>query len=371
MHWEVAVSDDEMIELWEESFTSDDRKLDRQERKRATKQDRSKYKKTDRAKRKKKVTSDSEGLLRGRVLSVMPQKMTVDCEGKEFSCVLRGVLKKERTHAKNLVAVGDIVLFDDLGGDEGVVVQVEPRHSQLSRSDSLQHRKRHIIAANLDQVLVTVSVVDPILKPSLVDRYIIATRQGGMTPVVVVNKIDLLEEGTVDEQVQYEQFLEAYTKAGVQVLPVSVEGNIGIDALRQCMKNRASVFSGQSGVGKSSLINIITGLDLPVGETVAKTRKGSHTTTRAHLVTLEGGGWCVDTPGIKSFGVWDLDKEQIQQAFEEIWALRDDCGFSNCTHTHERDCAVKKGVEEGSIAPIRYQSYMDLMHAVDEKQFRR
>ena len=166
------------VSQWEDAFETEDKKLSRQQRKKASAQDRSKYKKTDRAKFSKgvdihkniKISRDK--LLRGRVLSIISQGMVVESEGKSWTCTLRGLLKKERTLAKNLVAVGDFVLFETISEKEGLIAHVEPRHSVLSRADTLSQRKQQIIAANIDQVFVTVSVVDPSLKPSLVDRYL-------------------------------------------------------------------------------------------------------------------------------------------------------------------------------------------------------
>jgi ribosome biogenesis GTPase len=247
----------------------------------------------------------------------------------------------------------------------------------LSRADNLSRRKEQVIAANIDQVLITVSVVDPPIKPPLVDRYIIAARKGGMEPVIVLNKIDLLKSETKDpilvavENEIYEEFLVAYAQADIPIVSVSVETGEGLERLREVMKGKASVFSGQSGVGKSSLINAITGLDLRVGETVEKTKKGSHTTTTAQLVPLEFGGWCIDTPGIKSFGVWDLKKEEIEKYFSEIHAIGLKCKFLDCTHTHEAQCAVIEALEQEEIPPMRYESYQALIDSLSEKHVRR
>ncbi len=310
----------------EDQYFGHHRKEEKAHRKETKAKDRSKYKKTDKAKYQQSIEKDKiakmgdEAFLEGRVLSIIPQGIVVACEGQEIVCALRGLLKKERTQYKNLVTVGDFVLFQR-SGDEGVIAQVKPRRTLLSRADNLSRRKEQLIAANIDQVLITISVVNPPLKPPLVDRYIIATQRGEMDPVIVINKIDLLDpklhpevDSTIREQEQalLEEFLMAYQLAGIPVIPVSAETGEGIDALRDAMKDKASVFSGQSGVGKSSLINAMTGLDLRVGETVEKTKKGSHTTSTTNLLPLSFGGWCVDTPGIKSFGVWNLQRNDVE-----------------------------------------------------------
>jgi len=364
----------------EQQYFGDERKVSKVERKKRQAQDRSKYKKSDQQKQAKEDPSSNivaEGKLRGRVLSIQSRGILVENESKEYLCTLRGALKKEKSSFKNLITVGDFVHFELLADQEGVIAAIEPRHSILSRADNLSRRKQQLIAANIDQVLITVSVITPLLKPPLVDRYIIAAMKGKMAPVVLVNKIDLLEKNTTDdprflEQSElYKAFIEAYAQSAIPVIAISVETGEGMEQLRAVMKDKASVFSGQSGVGKSSLINKITNLNLPVGETVAQTRKGAHTTTTAQLIPLEFGGWCIDTPGIKSFGVWDLQADEIEGYYEEIHQRGLTCKFPNCTHTHESDCAVKTAVESGEIAPLRYSSYLSLLETVDDVHKRR
>jgi ribosome biogenesis GTPase len=333
--------------------------------------DRSQYKKTDQRQQAKKQTEfvPDDKLQRGRVLSIASQGIVVESEEQILTCTLKGSLKKDKTQFKNLVTVGDFVLFEKIGANEGLIAHVEPRRTVLSRAENLSRRKEQLIAANIDQVMITISVVSPALKPSLVDRYIIATQKGGMDPLIVVNKIDLLENG--EEMDLYQDFLTAYQSAGISVIPVSAETGQGIEELKKAMKDKASVFSGQSGVGKSSLINAVTGKNLRVGGLVEKTNKGTHTTTTAQLIPLEMGGWCIDTPGIKSFGVWDLDKEVVEHYFPEIFNCGANCKFPDCGHLHEAGCAVIEAVEKGEISLLRYESYQMLMQSIGESHFRR
>lgn len=366
----------------EEHYFGRTRREGKLERKRATAKDRSKYKKTDQDKYLKSLDKEREGKLakqdwlEGRVLSIIPQGIVVDWNGQRISCILKGMLKKDKTQAKNLVSVGDIVLFELISPQEGVIAHVKPRRTILSRADNLSRRKEQLIAANIDQVLITVSVVNPPLKPPLVDRYIIATQKGNMEPIIVVNKIDLLQSDEDSELIEveriiYQEFLEAYQQAGIKVISVSTTTGEGLDELKEAMRDKASVFSGQSGVGKSSLINAVTGLNLRIGETVEKTKKGSHTTSTTHLIPLEFGGWCIDTPGIKSFGVWDLKSEEIEQYFPEIHECGLRCKFLDCNHTLEGDCAVIQAVEKGEISLMRYESYQALRQSVSEEYLRR
>lgn len=362
----------------EEHYLKDRRKETRQERREMTARDRSKYKKTDADKRKELFDPKrmlAEGLVRARVISIASQGVAVQREEEIWHCELRGALKKEKTQQKNIVAVGDYVWVAKKSAEEGSICAVEPRKTVLSRADNLSRRKEQIIATNIDQVLITASVVDPLLKPSLIDRYIIAARKGGMDPIIVVNKIDKLsEQGSaiaVSEAEVYQECLQAYQKASIPIIGVSAATGEGLEELHREMRDCSSVFSGQSGVGKTSLINYLTHLNLRVSETVARTRKGSHTTTSANLISLPSGGWCVDTPGIRSFGVWNLSASELQGYFTEIYEVGRKCAFTNCTHSHEMHCAVKTAVEAQEISFMRFMSYQALMQSIQEEHVRR
>lgn len=363
----------------EEELFPETRRQSKLERKIASRTDRSKYKKSDRDQLRKQEASalpsdvTEEDLKRGRVLSITGLEMLVDSDGHEYQCVLRGRFKKDRTRMKNLVAVGDFVLFSETSAGEGVIDHVEERKTILSRADNISRRKKQILAANIEQVLITVSVVEPVLKPSLIDRYIIATLRGGMKPVILLNKMDLLENEEVEEvlretdRIMSEEVLKAYEAIDIPVICMSIETGEGTEALRDVMKDKASVFSGQSGVGKTSLINLITGSEFRTKGVVSKTRKGSHTTTTARLLPLEFGGWCVDTPGIGSFGVWDLEIEDVEGYFEEIHTCGQNCKFADCAHLHEPGCAVIEAVEKEEISSLRYESYHSLIKSIAEK----
>jgi ribosome biogenesis GTPase len=361
----------------EEEHYPGHKKTYRKERKRLSAKDRSKFKKTDREKYEKGLREElqkklsKKELKRGRVLSITSQGALVDVDGNFFICSLRGLLKREKKGMKNLITVGDFVFIEEGEEGEGTIADIEPRKSRLSRRDSLSRRKEQLIAANIDQVLITMSVVSPPLKASLIERYIIATKKGNMNPVVIINKIDLLTPEHKDEKELLKECKKALKNEGIPVLPISVLTGVGLDALKDAMKGKASVFSGQSGTGKTSLINAVTGDSFAVGATVKKTKKGSHTTTSAHLIPLQFGGWCIDTPGIKSFGVWDLEPDEIRGYFTDIFSLGYHCKFPDCTHIHEKDCAVIQAVQEGKLSLFRYQAYKNLMETIEEEHKRR
>ncbi|MBM3200841.1 MAG: ribosome small subunit-dependent GTPase A [Chlamydiae bacterium] len=339
-----------------ESFEFEETRRDfKKERKLFTKQDRSKYKKTD---QEKIVRPDLKGEI-GRVISLEPSTYFIlTSDDQLITATLKGTLKLEKTRNNNMIAIGDFVEFTRLKQDQGIITGIKQRKSVLARA---KDKHRHLIAANVDQVLIVSSATSPNLKISLIDRYIIATRQGNMDPVIVINKIDL-----IDPQDPILQEVDAiYSKLNIPVIKVSAYTKEGMKDLRLVMENKTSVFSGQSGVGKTSLINEITSSNLRVGDIVKKTQKGAHTTTKATLIPLLPSGFCIDTPGIKSFGIWELSIEEIQNYFTDFLAYP--CKFPDCMHIHEPGCGVKEALENGSISLHRYQSYITLIEEVQNE----
>ncbi len=342
---------------FEEEFHARDRKQFRKMRKHAQDTDRSKFKKTDQV---VQEFSAQENAHKGRVLSISGEGSVVESDGKQYLCSLKGFLKKEKNLTKNLIAVGDWVEFQIISEKEGAITAVLPRTTILSRTD-ISGKKEQLIAVNVDIVVICVSIFEPPLKPSLIDRYLIAAEKGKLTPIIVVNKIDLLE----GEKELYDAFLEAYEPLGYPILSISTKTGVGIEILRNLLQNKTSVFSGQSGVGKSSILNACFGLTLKTGVLTQKTAKGAHTTSMAELITLPNGGYCVDTPGVRSFGVWSLKKEDVIEHFREF---KSRCQFPDCSHTSEPNCRVVKNVKNGKIPALRYQSYLTLMNEVQTQK---
>ncbi len=343
---------------YEENYFQDkDRKEARKERKRRSDADRSKFKKTDQ----KKETNEQidESLHRGRVLAISGEGAWVESEGVQYLCLLKGILKKEKKLAKNLITVGDYVRFEATSDKEGSIAHIEERFSTLSRTD-ISGKKEQLIAANIDQVFIIVSVVEPPLKPALIDRYLIAAAKGNLHPIIVINKSDLLSDNT-EESDRYKEFLAAYEPLGFPILSMSSKTGAGIEAMRSLMKDKTSVISGQSGVGKSSLLNAAYQLKLKIGDLSIKTVKGSHTTTVAILIPLPNGGYCIDTPGIRSFGLWRLSREEVDTHFTDIADLSVKCHFTDCMHVNEPKCAVLKALHNGDLPLMRYESYSTLL----------
>ncbi len=337
---------------YEEQFHGQERKKWRKERRLAQTSDRSKFKKSDQEKKVGVEIDPKWG--RGRVVAITGEGVWIDINGERTLASLKGLLKKDKLQTKNIVAVGDFVRFTD----DFAIAHIEERYSFLARTD-VSGRKEQLIAVNIDQAIIAISVVNPPLKAALVDRYLIAAEKGNIHPIIAINKIDLLDEASASEKMRYQEFLLVYEKLGFPILSISTKKIIGLDGLKSLLKNKTTVFSGQSGVGKSSLINTAFGLNLKIGELAQKTSKGSHTTSTAELIALPGGGYCVDTPGIRSFGIWKLRKEEVVKHFHDLTGHG--CKFPDCLHINEPDCGVLKGLEKGEISPLRYESYRTLI----------
>lgn len=348
----------------EEHFHSRDRKQSRKDRRHAQESDRSKFKKSDLRPEDAPLPPDDPNLKRGRVMAISGEGIRVDVEGTEFLCTLKGLMKKEKLQLKNPIAVGDKVLVLPTASTEGSIAFIEKRTSVLSRVD-VSGKQEQLIAVNIDQVLITSSLLQPPLKPALIDRYLIATEKGNMHPVILINKIDQLNHAPEDVKQLYREFLEAYERLGIPILSISTVDGTGLDNLRAIMKNKASVFSGQSGVGKSSLLNAAFKFDLAIGDLTQKTYKGSHTTTTARLLALPDGGFCIDTPGIRSFGVWKLQKEDIVRHFREFEPYAHKCRYPDCTHLNEPSCAVQAALLDGELSAIRFESYQTLLDEIE------
>jgi ribosome biogenesis GTPase len=296
---------------------------------------------------------DVQSLVRGRVLAVHGLISTVQADdGSLHPCATRRLLKTLSTDQRHVVAAGDWVLFRASKNNEGSIERVEPRNTVLSRA---VRGRQQIIVTNVDQLLIVTSAAEPYLKPNLIDRFLISAHKTGLRPLICVNKIDLVDPASLAPLVG------VYSQMGYRVLLLSAQTGLGIDRLRRAMAGRSSVVAGQSGVGKSSLVNAIDpSLHLRVSAVSADTQKGRHTTTTARLVPLSIGGYVVDTPGIRQFQLWDVIPAEVAGYFRDIRPYVNHCKFPDCTHTHEADCAVKNAVADGRLDLRRYESYCQL-----------
>jgi ribosome biogenesis GTPase len=291
--------------------------------------------------------------LPGRVLSVHGLTSVVQtADGRLFRCATRGVLKSLSTDLRHVVVAGDEVVFTPFDSDQGVIERVEPRRTVVSRTS---RNRQHILVSNVDQLLIVSSAAQPALKPNLIDRMLVEAERMQITPIICINKIDLADPADL------QPLAGVYGQMGYEVVLMSVAQGIGIDRLRRFVKGKQSVVAGQSGVGKSSLLNAIEpGLDLKVGKVSAENEKGRHTTTVARLIPLDAGGYVVDTPGIRQFQLWDVVPEELANYYRDIRPYVSHCRFANCTHQHEVDCAVKDAVADGRLDVRRYESFCHL-----------
>ena len=299
---------------------------------------------------------DEKTCLHGRVLSVHGLASTVRAEdGRVYRCATRRLLKTLSTDQRHVVAAGDRVLLrpiEQTDVDEGIIERVEPRSGSLCRTS---RGRQHIIVTNIDQVLIIASAAQPRLKPNLIDRMLVTAEKGRIRPIVCINKIDLVEPASL------EPLVGVYSQMGYQVLLLSAKTGFGTDRFARVLTDRESVVAGQSGVGKSSLLNAVDeSLDLPVAAVSADTQKGRHRTTSATLLPLSFGGYVVDTPGIRQFQLWDVIPEEVAGLYRDLRPYVSHCRFPNCTHTHEADCAVKNAVADSRLDERRYESYCHL-----------
>jgi ribosome biogenesis GTPase len=285
--------------------------------------------------------------------------------GEIMDCRIKGKLRMKEVRTTNPVTVGDRVLFDiqndetSESGQNGVIYEIEQRRNYIIRKASNLSKESQIIAANVDQAFLIVTVNYPVTLPGFIDRYLISAEAYRIPASLVFNKLDLYNEKDYEK---LEELLQTYESIGYKCYQVSAEKNFNIDPLRESMRGKISLLSGHSGVGKSSLLNCLEpSLNLKTSEISKFHLQGKHTTTFAEMFEMEGGGYLIDTPGIRGFGVIDMAKEEISHYFPEMFGLLDQCRFFNCTHVHEPGCAVKAAVEIGEIPMTRYESYLSLI----------
>ena len=284
-------------------------------------------------------------------------------DGQLLDCKVKGNFRLRGIRSTNPVAVGDRVSISG----ETFITEIEDRRNYIIRKSINLSKQSHIIAANVDQALLVVTVNRPQTNTTFIDRFL-ASAEAYRVPVeLVFNKSDLLD----DDELHYQQMLiHLYETIGYECRAISAETGDGVDALKSMLKEKITLLSGNSGVGKSTLINrLVPNVNLRTAEISDAHQTGQHTTTFSEMIPFEGG-WLIDTPGIKGFGTFDIEPEELSGYFREIFRFSKDCRFSNCTHTHEPGCAVLQALENHYIAQSRYQSYLSMLNDKDESKYR-
>lgn len=283
-------------------------------------------------------------------------------DGQTYNCRIKGSFKTQGIKSTNPLAVGDNVSFKEEANEKGVGVihSIHPRHNYLIRKATKLSSQSHIIAANIDYAVLVISLVFPRTSSGFIDRFLLTAEAYHIPSILVFNKIDLYE-GELLEQLQ--AWMDIYKKIGYPVVALSAKKGEGIEALKELIKGKTNLFSGHSGVGKSKLINAIQpGLQLKTADVSLFSQKGTHTTTFAEMHALDMGGYIIDTPGIKGFGLVDFVPAEVPAYFPEMRKVSRQCKFNNCMHTHEPGCAVIKAVENGEIAQSRYNNYLAIIN---------
>ena len=297
-------------------------------------------------------------------------------DGQLFDCKIKGNFRLKGIRSTNPVAVGDRVSISSPsgGGREGAfITDIEDRRNYIIRKSINLSKQSHIIAANVDQALLIVTVANPLTSTTFIDRFLASAEAYRVPVILLFNKTDLLS----DEEQHYQQMMvQLYENIGYKCLQVSAVTGAGLDELRPMLDGKITLLSGNSGVGKSTLINrLVPGVNLRTAELSEAHHAGQHTTTFSEMIPLTTHhssliSYLIDTPGIKGFGTFDMEPEEISGYFKEIFHFSKDCRFSNCTHTHEPGCAVLQALENHYIAQSRYQSYLSMLQDKDESKYR-
>ena len=301
--------------------------------------------------------------------------MVLTDDGKELTCKIKGNFRLKGIRTTNPVAVGDhVTITDTAGGDTPYITAITPRRNYIIRRSSNLSKQAHILAANLDQVCLVVTLFHPTTSTTFIDRFLATAEAYRVPAVIVINKIDLL-----DTDVEAMEYLKGvtnlYTSIGYKVLPLSARTGLGLEALRLELNGKTTLFSGNSGVGKSTLINdLIPGMELATAEISAIHDTGMHTTTFSEMFAvpeMDKGTFIIDTPGVKGFGTLEFDRHEVGHFFPEIFRIGKNCRYGDCTHTHEPGCAVKKAVEDHYISESRYASYLSILDDSEEDKYRK
>lgn len=289
--------------------------------------------------------------------------------GDIFECKIRGKFRTKGIKTTNPLAVGDHVDFSlDEKTNQGVITKRYDRKNYIIRKSINLSKQAHVLAANVDQALLMVTLAYPKTYPEFIDRFLVSSEAYRIPTLIVFNKVDLYNDDQKDE---LDRLIALYEKIGYQCEQISAKEGRGVERIDKIMANKVTAIAGHSGIGKSTLVNAIEpGLNLKTTEISAYHESGMHTTTFPEMHILSNGGFIIDTPGIKGFGIIDMYKEEIMHFFPEMFELLPECQYNNCTHTHEPKCAVKAAVKEGEIAESRYRSYISILTSDEDEKHR-
>lgn len=286
-----------------------------------------------------------------------------------YNARIKGVFKIDDITSTNPIAVGDTVEIEpeNENGNTGTIIKIESRKNYIARSSPHNKNQHHIIASNLDQVLLFVTLKEPRTSTGFIDRFLISAEAFHLPAILVFNKWDIYRK---KETTQFEELEALYTAIGYRVAKLSMQTGEGVEEVKEALRNKTTLLSGHSGVGKSTFINaVLPQKQLRTTEVSAWSGKGMHTTTFAEMFDLPFGGHLIDTPGIRELGIVDIEKTELSHYFPEMRRLLPDCRYNNCLHLNEPDCAVKAGVEEGTVAISRFTSYLNIMESTFGKSY--
>lgn len=292
-----------------------------------------------------------------------------DEKGRFWNARIKGVLKLDDITSTNPVAVGDKVVMD-IENDESntaIVKEIASRHNYINRQSPRHKHQHHIVAANIDQSLLVATLKEPRTSQGFIDRFLVAAEMYHVPAIIVFNKSDIYKKKELDK---YDHWKQMYEAIGYKVLLVSAEKKEGLEEIERVLKNKTTLISGHSGVGKSSLMNaIFPGMNRKTKDISGWSGKGQHTTTFAEMFDLANGGQVIDTPGMREFGLVDITKQELSHYFPEMRDKLTNCQFNNCLHYNEPGCAIKQAVADGEIHEDRYISYLGILDSVEEKDY--
>lgn len=292
-----------------------------------------------------------------------------DEAGQWHNARMKGVFKIDNITSTNPVAVGDEVEveIEDEAEKTGMITEIHPRNNYINRQSPRQKHQHHIVASNLDQSLLVATLKEPRTSQGFIDRFLVASEMFHVKAIIAFNKSDLFKK---KEEEKFEQMKEMYEAVGYKVFLTSTKENTGIEELKEELKDKTTLISGHSGVGKSSLLNVIfPDMNLKTQGISGWSGKGQHTTTFAEMFDLSFGGRIIDTPGMREFGLVDISKQEVSHYFPEMRVRLNDCQFNNCLHVNEPGCAIKEAAANGEISEDRYVSYVNIMESIEEKTY--